>query len=1061
MNMMQGQMANHYARALLCALYAMRRAAHAIPGVAFPFNSQVPVIARVDVPYSFQLSESTFAPIAEDIVYTLTQQPAWLTFDGATRTLEGTPGQGDVGSETFVLIATDGTGAVPMSGTLVISSDPAPQLAGDISDQIAVTANLSSRNPAVVTLLPSTSFNFDFERTSFIDIIQRELYYYATLADHTPLPSWLIFNPNQLTFSGTAPDLSAFPQSWVIDLIASDVEGFAGVSASFTISIATQRLAFVPEEQNVNITPGDDIKITSLKEQLFRNDAKLEIAELESATASLPSWMSFDSEALAITGKAPDNVTTQNLTVSVVDKLGNSATATVNLIVGNESLFDGNIGSIVARGGEHLEHRFSDSLFTRDDVELSVTLPTTTEWLQFDSETNTLQGDVPSSVAADEVRATMLAKLPDGNGGQTQVFTIDIRAASRSTPTSTETTGREPRVQSPAPTITAAATSPKANDRLSSGLIAAIVLLCLIFAALLIIGVWYCCKKRRRTQDIEKSPKKEIISRPMPSPEMDATGGTTDVQRNVYNDLVSEYGETSQFRSNESAPQIGALDLPSQSKKRRSKLLNRFSRISAASSMGMGEDMIRADANIPEWGQPSAALSAQHDSFIPAAEMARMSRHLSSTSPSKRALSRRRGKSRQSAGSTIETTATGAMARHSSRHTARKRRTRSTVGLSTTREDSSMASFTTRGTSVLSTQTTLPSEFPRPPSTSLSIPALLALAAEKRKSMRNSTIRMVGRSDSINDDRTLDEKRQSFIRNRASKSVQSPLFAHGSRQSSSINGKQNGRSSTLMSSMGSMRRSGPILATYSESSSLEPNHHDSKRLSQRVRSVFAPNFPRALTRSTMCADDERVVGAVSDSNFTTTSESINDDDNEWINDLPKPRHERNFVLPGEASPTPPPAPPASRRGSYMDAPNGNVARPKWKERMADRTSSPLSSNASTAIIDRSSPLGSKRGRKPPRKGRLSEPLDLVSADSMSNTRPKMIRKSVVRPVSVEGAQKRFRSLRAEREQASAGSEQWVDVDYEEDMSTRQKRVRDRDESALATQRSSLSGPAFL
>jgi hypothetical protein len=129
--------------------------------------------------------------------------------------------------------------------------------------------------------------------------------------------------------------------------------------------------------------------------------------------------------------------------------------------------------------------------------------------------------------------------------------------------------------------------------------------------------------------------------------------------------------------------------------------------------------------------------------------------------------------------------------------------------------------------------------------------------------------------------------------------------------------------------------------------------------------------------------------------------------------------------------------------------------------MTERSSSPLSSHIQTGIMDRSSPLGSRKGRKPPRKGRLSEPLSIVSADSMNRTRPKMARSNAKQPVNVEGLEKRFSSMRAERDQANGGSEQWIDVDIDGQRSRPGSRLMGREESGFATQRSSMSGPAFL
>lgn len=1037
-------MAAHDARALVgiwCALHACFMVARATPDVTFPFNSQVPTVARVDQRYSYQLSDSTFAQSPETLVYSLQNQPAWLTFDGATRTFEGTPGQADVGSVAFILTAADSTGAVHTPCTLVVSSDPAPFLAGDISEQLAATANLSSSEPVVVTILPSTVFKFDFDPGSFIDIVQRKLYYYATLTDHTPLPSWLVFDSDHLTFSGTAPNLSAFPQSWSINMIASDVTGFAGTSASFTIAIAREQLAFVPEQRDISIKPGESVTISSLKGTLYRDNLLLAPEALANAIASLPSWLDFNVATLDIEGKAPANVTAQNLTVMVTDEIGNSATAVINLIIGNVSYFDGQVGTIVARAGELLSFHFEDSLFSQHDLELSLPLPSSTNWLRFDADTRDLVGFVPSSARDAEVKATLLAKPGASKDVQAQVFTIDIQASStplRSTAV-TRSMSRAPATGSPTSSPSAMAVSSKSTPRLATGPIVAIVVLTVAIAALLTIAAVFCCRRRRIRKREQLISQKSTISRPMPSPELEETAVMASAHHDVEKHAGADASAVLPPSESDHPPQIAALKLPSQDANRMSRWSNRFSRHSLASSIGTGEDMIRADSNIPVWGRPSIAMSAPHDSFLIPAKIAKTSRQLSDTSPSKLALSRLHD--RNSAGNGIgiskRRTAAGRLVRHSSSRRDTKQQVHmSILGLSTTREASSISSFTTRGTSVLSTQTTLPSEFPRPPSTTVSLPTLSVLEGGKRKSyrrsgIRNSTIRMVARSDSVKDDRSLDEKRQSFIRKRASKSgVQSPLFAHGSRGSSSANAKLNSRASTNFSATESMRASQQPLTTCSESSSWEPRHVDSKRFSQKVRSVFAPNFPRALTKSTLFQDEDRIPEGASSSGFHTTSESVNSDD--WIRDLPKPRNERNFVLPGEASPTPPPAQLSIQARGNEDAPVQ-----AWKKCISERASSPLSAHVDISVMDRSSPLGPRNQRR--RKCRLGEPESLDSANNMhESARARLACTNVQHPISVNDVQKRTSSVRANHEraaqtQARAGSEQWEETDSEDEL----------------------------
>lgn len=1063
----------------LCAVLATGCAA--APGVAFPFNSQVPTVARVDKPYLFQLSSSTFSPGGTNFTYSLSDQPAWLVVDSATRTLSGTPGQADAGAGRFTLTAANEGGEAHMTCILVVSDDPAPQLEGDVSKQLAATTNLSSTEPPVVTIIPLRNFHFQFQQNSFIDMVQRKLYYYATMADHTPLPAWLLFDAQSLIFSGRAPDLSAFPQAWDIQLIASDVAGFSGAIAGFTIAVANQQLVFVPEVQSVNITGGVEVRFTALQNELFLNGANVSPDRLASARASpLPSWLSFDPSTLSLTGTAPPGANNTSVTVSVQDKLGDVATATVNLVTGPVSLFRGSIGLLSATAGQVFNYHFPDSLFSQQNLELSITLPATDKWLSFNAGTRHLGGAVPTATRQSTIQATLTARSPSSASIQTQVFHIDIKASTSTSSTtivtsSISTTDPGP-TNTTSPSPSTSALSQPSRTGLRSGIIAAAVILSVVAAALL-AACFLCCYRRRRRpghQPKRSAPSKRIISRPIQPTDAHAINVATTLQVDIEkNAEVEAPGSTVQHEI--SAPQI-ALSLPSETDRRKSRWINRVSHASQVSSLGAGEDAVRADSNIPEWGRQSAVFQAPHDSFSVPAEMARVSQQLSDISPSKRALKRlrERNKSRQSVGLGIDTAGAGLMPRHSSRQSRRHGRGSSSVGLSAVMDRSSQVSLSTRGTSVLSTR---PSDFPRPPTRSTctmsrSNPTLSFSEPHNRKS-----IRMVHRSDSIADDRSMHEKRQSFIHNRASTSWQSPLFAHGSR--ASVNGNQSGHRSAHGVSLGSMRRSRNsrnsrnMLATYSESSSLEPYGRNSRRLSQRVRSTFAPNFPRAITKSSLGADDEGPIEEdESGSGFETTSSSISESElvdrettePDFVSQLTLPRHQRGWVLPGEASPTPPPAPPASRLPSsarHSTPTSGDsAAKQKWKAKFQGGSPSPLSTAVAVPLADQGPPPAKDKASQA-RRSRLSEPLSLVSTDSVNRARmekPRLIHNNSKRPVSVEEV-KRLSSLRAEtgtETDTQAGSEVWEDLEGSGLMPPAVST-----ESKANTQRSDASGPAFL
>lgn len=337
---------------------------------------------------------------------------------------------------------------------------------------------------------------------------------------------------------------------------------------------------------------------------------------------------------------------------------------------------------------------------------------------------------------------------------------------------------------------------------------------------------------------------------------------------------------------------------------------------------------------------------------------------------------------------------------------------------------------------------------------SQSIPTPALTDAQKRQS-----IRMVPHSDGTGDNRSLQDKRQSFIKKRASTSLASPLFAHGSR--APTDPRQNSHTSVTGSAASSKRRSRrrrSQLTSSSESSSLEPPPRDPRRLSARVRSAFAPNFPRAVTKSTLGADDEGYTeyGDAS-SEYCSTASSITEGD--LAAEMALPRHKRSWVLPGEASPTPPPAPPTSRqpssgRGSQPAA--GSRPRQKWKDRLRERSSSPLATAVAVPLGERSPNLaGIKKGSK--RRSSLSEPMSLVSNDSLNRgklERPRLVHTNSKRPVSVEKVQ-RLSSLHAETEDSRPGSEMW------EAMEGAGLMPPTPGESRVGTQRSNMSGSAFL
>ncbi|QIW98098.1 hypothetical protein AMS68_003616 [Peltaster fructicola] len=989
--------------------------AAATPTVTFPFNSQVPLVARKNQAYNYQLSSSTFQP-QQGLTYTLSQQPAWLSINSDNLTLLGTPGEADVGSSTFTITAADETGNAHMQCTLVIAGDPAPQLNGDFSQQLAAETNLSSTRPPTVALTPGTNFSFHFQQDSFIDIVQRKLYYYATLTDHTPLPSWLQFDAGSLSFTGVAPQLSAFPQSFQISLIASDYQGFAGASNAFTLVIASQQLAIVPSLQNIRYSPGTSLNY-SLAQSIFLNGKQLATTDLRSATATLPSWASFDAKNLVISGTAPQDGA-QNGSVAVVDNQGNTAQAILEFTSGNSSVFVGTIGTITATAGQDLNYAIPTSVLDTADVTLSLIVPSSADWLRLDPSARIIHGVVPTATSPSMVQATLEAQASGMSAAQMQAFAIAITNTTTGSATSTD--------------AATAGNASSSTSGLSRGAIAAIVV-CSIIGTLAILALVFCCLRRRRRREPyvrnTPSPQKRLISGPtLISKHPDSITVTTQMQL----DVEKGGNESAELADEDRPPQI-ALEIPGSTR-----IGTRASGISQLSSIGNGEDAIRRDGNIPEWGRNPAALHKPHDSFSIPTEIARASsRQSRSESPSKRALRRAlERQSKQSIGLGIDTGETGTVRKKSSRVRPKV----SSAGLSATLDRSSCASLSTQATSLLSTK---PSDFPRPPTQSTfsnasrSIPAMSMHGHDKRMS-----IRMLRRSDSINDSRPLDVRRESFIRARASTSLQSPLFSHGSRNPLEARGRGSSSDINLFTVIVGAIRVGLSKA--------EP----ARAISVRIC------FPRVISGSEY--DELEAVEDDKDEEWEDISpaQSRHQSSQDLAAEMAKPRHQRSWVLPGEASPTPPPLSTVSRRGSSgRKAMPESEARARWKQHAMSPSPAAYSNTIPGIAEEEQSPTIPKKSPKR-RFSYVNEPIGLVSKDSFTrakyNERPRLGDTKSSRPVSVEKVE-RLSSLKAEAIDALAGSE----IMEEDEQGAGLMGPSHALHSIEGTHKSARSGKAFL
>ncbi|KAG8624709.1 hypothetical protein KVT40_007776 [Elsinoe batatas] len=823
----------------------------AVPRIAFPFNAQVPPAARTAEPYSFQFAAATFGG-SSDLAYTLVDAPSWLRL-GTQRRLTGTPSASDVGTQTFGLRASDDTGSALLNCTLVVGSGSGPKVQDEAQSQLS--GRLSA--PGTLSLYPGDAFTQQFSDQTFSAGTSEIRAYYAILADRTPLPSWVGFNPSALSFFGVAPVVGNEALVYTVTIVASDILGFSGAETTFTLRVGRRALAFNPQREEYTVESNVSIDLSG---QVYLDSTALPSDQIVSATLFGPSWLRLDKQTLTISGRTPDDFTAQEASVTVQDVSGNLAEKTLILRRNGSNVSnaprddiqfpDTQINNITAMSGQDIEYTLPTEYTKQPDFDTTMVFDPAEEWLSFDQDEGQIRGQVPADSMQSDIEAVVTLRTASGRSTR-KTFYINVNEAdaAASSPTSDgpgmigeNPTGLPPGI---------ARLNARQVAGIVVGLIAAVVLLAILLA------IW-CQRKRKRRSSIDKS----YISRPMPDPQDPW--------------LLNAHAETAiapvppvepEPKLDDKPPQI-QLDVPSSPMK-----TNAFkrSRMSTVSSLGAGENVVLADDNIPVWGQDRR--HGLHDSYSAATRLSAL---------------------------------TGANSNHTKRTTFgvlpnRHSRASITSPLDLKSQEASHHALSfpadISSSDVLSRTTTTTSRTPSRPNSVLIRP-LSRIAMENRRS-----IRLVAPSEShlsrasthtshhsTLDHRPLAERRQSFIRHRASSGRPSLLFTTASRDADPPTGT-------------SARPRPPARKTRSASSELQPQPpaRNPRRLEMnqtpRVLSVGQPRIPGAVTPD-------------GSSQYSTTSEEIGSEEEEmeavWVREAALPRGMRNWVVPGEGSPTPPP-----------------------------------------------------------------------------------------------------------------------------------------------------------
>ncbi|MCJ1315116.1 hypothetical protein MMC15_000432 [Xylographa vitiligo] len=485
----------------------------ATPAIAFPINSQVPPVARVLEPYQFIFSASTFISSSSSIQYTLSNGPDWLQLDSSARRFSGTPGKNDVGSVNFSLEATDAAGSLTMPVTFIVASEPGPVLGIPVSQQLPAFGTFSEPNSLL--LYPSSSVMLSFTADTFMNTNDNTVYY-AICANNTPLPSWLTFDASNLQLTGTTPSFTSpteLPQTFGIQLTASDVIGFSGAIASIQLVVTSHELTFGVATVKIDTSPGKSVNFSGIQSSLRLDSQPIQSYQLDEIIADPPVWLAFDPQSLAFSGMPPEDVSPQNFSVSAVDIYGDIANTTILVsVAGTSDLFKGTIGMVSATIGSFFSYKLNENLFSAPGLKISVTLGNASQWLSFDENTLELSGQVPNNLKAQNDQLVLTAS--DGFQTQTQNFTVSLVLGSRSasgSATMIMTPGATTVSSLPTQTIVnMIPAKPISESTIAAAVVVPIIVLC---GALLLL-CWMRNRRRKNGQGYYLDVARRQVSRP-------------------------------------------------------------------------------------------------------------------------------------------------------------------------------------------------------------------------------------------------------------------------------------------------------------------------------------------------------------------------------------------------------------------------------------------------------------------------------------------------------------------------------------------------------------------
>jgi len=331
-----------------------------------------------------------FKPSAYDLdndplEFSISNQPAWATFNTQTGELSGTPVNANVGlSEGIVITVTDTTGlssSLSEFGIQVVNVNDAPTITG--------TSTQSVQEGTDYSFVP-TSNDIDL----LVDPTERLTYSIESK------PAWASFNVNTGELHGTpgTNDVGTYPG---IVITVTD-EGGLTDSLAFDLTVTSSN---TPPE--ISGTP--EPTVFQRDQYYFRptaSDAEDEVGQMEFSISNQPAWTTFNKETGELSG-TPENEdvgTYHNIEITVTDSGGLSDSMSFELEVKNVNDAPEIVSESVTRVRLNTPYVFEPTISDVDmdpgynvpvvnpDEYLTYSIENMPKWATFEADTGRLYG---------------------------------------------------------------------------------------------------------------------------------------------------------------------------------------------------------------------------------------------------------------------------------------------------------------------------------------------------------------------------------------------------------------------------------------------------------------------------------------------------------------------------------------------------------------------------------------------------------------------------------------------------------------------------------------------